>query len=134
MNDTKTPPVQKRLQPQAHDASARLQSNITCPRASLLRNVAIPLRRFPEGYISPFPNTLSGSSQLQRHTPESPLCLFHPHSSSKPNAKETQESKGPHSLFTEGEGFEPPGLSPNCFQDSRNRPLCHPSDMTIPYP
>ena len=29
--------------------------------------------------------------------------------------------------ITEGEGFEPPRLSPNCFQDSRYRPLSHPS-------
>src|SRR5690349_18795455 len=29
--------------------------------------------------------------------------------------------------MAEGEGFEPPRLSPNCFQDSRYRPLSHPS-------
>src|SRR5258706_13337638 len=31
------------------------------------------------------------------------------------------------SVGAEGEGFEPPDLSVSCFQDSRNRPLCHPS-------
>ncbi len=31
-------------------------------------------------------------------------------------------------LLAEGEGFEPPGLfRPSCFQDSRDRPLRHPS-------
>jgi hypothetical protein len=30
-------------------------------------------------------------------------------------------------MRAEGEGFEPPDLSVNRFQDGRNRPLCHPS-------
>ena len=31
-------------------------------------------------------------------------------------------------FLAEGEGFEPPDLSINGFQDRRNRPLCHPSE------
>ena len=30
-------------------------------------------------------------------------------------------------MVAEGEGFEPPGLSPNGFQDRHHRPLGHPS-------
>src|SRR5215472_13000022 len=33
--------------------------------------------------------------------------------------------------MAEGEGFEPPRLSPNCFQDSRYSPLSHPSRRTV---
>ena len=49
--------------------------------------------------------------------------------------KRNPKSKGHTTLSAEGEGFEPPELSLNCFQDSRNRPLCHPSATkhTIPY-
>ena len=49
------------------------------------------------------------------------------------NARGTRDQKGHTTLPAEGEGFEPPGLSPNCFQDSRNRPLCHPSADSVAY-